>query len=389
MMTVYAFFAGKAERWGKDMMSLWENLNICPHLNYLELLCHSSGELLSISSLKIWGDIQKPCNDMAYLLVHTGDTLEAWNYGVSVVWINPNQVQVSTMEEVVKTLSTYISSGPDWPYALAQLYKGSSHMPLPKDKHLGILPQGKAEESPYGHISQLKVCQLLSTGLQVVYPVGLNGDDEPVTTTLPEPLHSSASITTNEHPYMRIIIPPPPLEEPVCTALPVDEVHTIAAANSPKTPPKPIVSIVAEVNDLLTQAMADTSSCEPEHSPIGKVTTVEAVASPPQKSEASPQPVDTSSQASMEEAETSLEGLPANVSPITTAYSSRSASPSVDPMELQTNANRATNNMLHLKRSTDLKRQRVIWELGVLLHQSEVDEATSAAKASRPFMGGP
>ena len=82
----------------------------------------------------------------------------------------------------------------------------------------------------------------------------------------------------------------------------------------------------------------------------------------------------------MEEAEASLEGLPANVSTTAAAYS-RSASPSVDPMELQTDANTATDNMLHLKRSTDLKRQRVIWELGVLLHQSEVNEATSVAKA--------
>ena len=124
------------------------------------------------------------------------------------------------------TVHAYISSGPDWHYALVQLYKGSSHTPLPKDKHLGILPQGKAEESPYGWISQLEVCQLLSTGPRVVYPVGLNGNDEPVTTTLPELLHSSASVTTNEHPYMRINIPPPPLEEPECTTLPVDEVHT-------------------------------------------------------------------------------------------------------------------------------------------------------------------
>ena len=100
-MTEYAFFARKAERWGKDMMSLWGSLNICPCLNYLELPCHSSGELLSISNLKIRGDIQEPCNDMAYLLVCTGDTLEAWNYGVSLVWINPNQVQASTMEEAV------------------------------------------------------------------------------------------------------------------------------------------------------------------------------------------------------------------------------------------------------------------------------------------------
>ena len=83
----------------------------------------------------------------------------------------------------------------------------------------------------------------------------------------------------------------------------------------------------------------------------------------------------------MEEAETSNEGLPANISPIATAYSSGSASPSVDPMELRTDANRAADNIFHLKRFTDLKRQRVIWELGVLLHQSEVDEATSVAKA--------
>ena len=287
------------------------------------------------------GGTQEPHNNMPYLLVCTGDTLEAWNYGVSLVWINPNQVRVSTMEEVVRTLSAYISSRPDWLYALAQLYKGSSHTPLPKDKHLGVLPQGKAEESPYGWIGQLEICQLLSAGPWVVYPVGLNGDNEPVATTLPEPLHSSASVTTNRHPYMRIDIPLPPLEEPECTASPVDEVHTIPAANSPKTPPKPRVSIAAEVNDLLTWVMADVSSCKSEHSPIGKVTTVEVVTSPPWKSEASPWPVNTSSQASMEEAETSLEALPANISLITAAYSSGSASPSVDPTELWTDTNRA------------------------------------------------
>ena len=76
-------------------------------------------------------------------------------------------------------------------------------------------------------------------------------------TTLPEPLHSSASITTNEHPYMRIDFPTPPPEEPEHTTLPLGEAHTIPAANSPKTPPKPRISIATEVNDLLTQAMAD------------------------------------------------------------------------------------------------------------------------------------
>ena len=173
---------------------------------------------------------------MAYLLVCTGNASEAQNYGISLVWISPHQVWVSTMEEAVGTLSAYISSGPDWPYALVQLYEGSSHTPLPRDKHLGVLPQGKVEESPYGQISQLEVCQLLSAGPRVVYPVGLNGNDEPVMITLPELLHSGASITTNKHPYMGIDIPTPPPEEPEHTTSPLGKVHTIPTANSPKPP---------------------------------------------------------------------------------------------------------------------------------------------------------
>ena len=234
--TEHAFFARGVERWRKDVIHLWGSLNICPHLNHLELPHHSLEELHSICKLKVWGNIQEPCSNIAYLLVCTGDNLEAQDHGMSLVWVSPNQVQVPTMEEVVGTLSAYISSGPNWPYALAQLYGGSSHTPLPKDKHLGILPQGKAEGSPYEKISQLEVCQFLSTRPQVVYPVGLNGTNEPVTTTLPEQLHSSASVITYEHPYMRIDIPPPPLEELGHPTLLVDEVNTIAATKFTQTP---------------------------------------------------------------------------------------------------------------------------------------------------------
>ena len=103
--------------------------------------------------------------------------------------------------------------------------------------------------------------------------------------------------------------------------------------------------------------------------------------SPPQKSDVSLQPIDTSSQASIKEAEASLEDIPTNISPIAVAYSSRSVTPLVDPSELWANANRAIDNLLHLKRSIDIKRQRAIWELGVMLHQNESLEATSVAAA--------
>ena len=108
-----------------------------------------------------------------------------------------------------------------------------------------------------------------------------------------------------------------------------------------------------------------------------------ATTSPPQKLEVTVPPVSTSSQASMEEAEGSLEDIPANISLIATIHSSRSVSPLLDPSELQANANRAIDNMLHLKRSLDIRRQRATGELGAMLHQNKSQGATliTAAKA--------
>ena len=213
-MTEYSFFAEKADRWGKDMASLWGNLNICPQLYHLELPCHSQVELFSISSLKVWGNIQKPHHDIAYLLVWVENTMKDRHYDISLVWVNPNQVRAATMEEAAEKLTTCTSSGTNWPYALVQLYKGPYHAPLPKDKHLGILPQGKAEETPCGQISQLKVCQLLAASPLVIYPIGLNGHDEPFITTLPEPLDSGISLIVSKDIYLGIDIPSPPVEEP-------------------------------------------------------------------------------------------------------------------------------------------------------------------------------
>ena len=60
MMTEFAFFASKEDRWGDNMRGLWGNLNIYPHLDYLELPYHTSKELLSISHLKVWGTLRSP-----------------------------------------------------------------------------------------------------------------------------------------------------------------------------------------------------------------------------------------------------------------------------------------------------------------------------------------
>ena len=138
---------------------------------------------------------------------------------------------------------------------------------------------------------------------------------------------------------------------------------------------------MAEVNDLLNQGMTDNYNCESEHSATGKEAATEADMPPPQKTEVPAPPLDTSSQASVEEVETSLESNPLNIYPTTAAYSSHSDSPTVDLTGLQEDANLAANYMFSVRRSLDLKRQQAIWEFEALLHQQEAEEATDNEKA--------
>ena len=213
----------------------------------------------------------------------------------------------------------------------------------------------------------------------MIYPSGLNRHDKPIITTLPEPLSSGKSIIANEHSYLEIDISFK--REPDTKALLIGEASIVLKTAPPKSSPEPKCSMATVVDNLLTQAMADTSSSESEQSYPEKTATVTATTSPPHRSEVTTPPADTSSQASIEEAEGSLEDVPTNISLIETAYSSGSISPPMDLSEVPTNANKAIDNMLHLKGTLNAKRQRAAWEIGALVCQIEAQESASVIEA--------
>ena len=341
-MTEFKFFANREERWGDSMRALWGNLSICPILDHVDLPYHMVGELLSISCLKVWGDNQKPQDGMAYLLVKEEDASEIEGYGMALVWISPHQAWASTMAGALEIQSTCASS--EW-------------------------------------ISQLEVCQLLSAGPWVIYPVGLNGGDQSVTIDLPGLLHGGSSVTTDEHPYMKIDIPSPTLEEQDDANPPLGRGHTTQAIAMPKTPWKPRVTLMAEVVELLTWGITEDYDREPEHSATEKELATEADISPPLKMEVPALPLDTSSQASVPETEASIESNPVPNSPTAVASSSCSDSPTHDLFELQTDASLAVNHMLSIKRSSDLDRQRAIWDFEASLCQWEDERAATNEKA--------
>ena len=105
------------------------------------------------------------------------------------------------------------------------------------------------------------------------------------------------------------------------------------------------------------------------------------IMTPHQKPEGLLQAVNTSSQARVEEAEASLEDIPANISPIAAISKSGSISPLVDLTDLWTNANRTLDDLLNTKGSIDARRQKAVWELGIILCQNESQVATSIKEA--------
>ena len=85
--------------------------------------------------------------------------------------------------------------------------------------------------------------------------MGLNGGDQSVTFDLPGPLHGGSSVTTDEHPYMKIDIPSPTLEEQDGANPPLGRGHATQAVAMHKTPWKPRIILMPEVGELLTRGM--------------------------------------------------------------------------------------------------------------------------------------
>ena len=123
------------------------------------------------------------------------------------------------------------------------------------------------------------------------------------------------------------------------------------------------------------------SSCGSKHSSPRRPIPVAVPTTPLRKPEGLSWPVDTSSQASTEVAEASLEDIPTSISPIVAVSRTGSVTLPVDTVGLQANVNKALEDLLTTKASIDACRQRAIWELGIALCQNESQAVESIKQA--------
>ena len=264
MMSKFEFFFKDPGWWGKTYASLGGCLDICPPLDQLHLASETYPELSSLTSLRAWGDMEKSCSNMAYLVVSAEDeVMSDREYGLSTVWADLFQARVFTVKEVVQQLTALVSSGHNWPYVLVQLNEDTHHVPLPKEGHQGIMTEGGTNSATCGQVSQLEVHQLLSSGPQVVYLMGLNGCEAPVIALLPKSLARDTTLLGGKPTYQKVSIPQPTPVGHEPKVLPHSSHSSPIQMPSPIKAPTPKVereiSMTMEVRELLSQAVLDTS----------------------------------------------------------------------------------------------------------------------------------
>ena len=337
-MANYAFFFQELWSVGEGLFITLGALKHLPPVTAVSYHFPTQLELLSLTNLKAWEDAENFCSDITFFLVSTEEEVTGDRmYGLSTVWVNHYQARVPTVEESVRELTALASSGSNWPYTLVWLNGDTHHVSLPREGHLGILPEGGTNSTACRRISQLEVCQLLSLGLQVVYLVGLNGHEVPLITPLPKSLANGTSLTGGKSVYLKVDIPQSIAEESDQKASTPGKCPSILMASPVKaTPPKleREVSMTMEVRELLSWVMLDTSGHMSGNSTPKRPNPVVILTPPPHKLRDPSGLVDTSSQVSApddaEMAEASLEEIPTGTSPTAETPEPSGAAPPTD-----------------------------------------------------------
>ena len=128
---------------------------------------------------------------------------------------------------------------------------------------LSIQVMGGTGSTACRRVSQLQVCQLLSSGSQVVYPQGLNGCEVPLITSPLEPMAKRINLLSGKPIYLKVDIPQSNMEGPELKAPPLSSHSPSSSIASPVRPPAPKaegeVSMTMEVRELISQVELDTS----------------------------------------------------------------------------------------------------------------------------------
>ena len=135
-----------------------------------------AGITATLSQMMAWGDVEKPWQDMAFLLIMLGIT--TWYkrlFSFVAVWVHPCQAHYTTLADVAHKLVLLMDSSTDWVHAFVQLNEVLSHAPLSSIGHISTMTDGAPSTDAHGQLQQPQMHKLLQCKDLVVCPEGLNG----------------------------------------------------------------------------------------------------------------------------------------------------------------------------------------------------------------------
>ena len=144
-------------------------------------------QLITLSQVGAWGNIEKPMWDMAFLLKAPSIAIGYERvFGLSLVWAHLHLACFPTLPEVAHKLVLLADINKDWPYAFIQLNDDVAHVPLSHEGHISAMMDAMPSANAHSQLHQYQVCKLLQQREKVVCPEGLNGDMEALQFTFPE-----------------------------------------------------------------------------------------------------------------------------------------------------------------------------------------------------------
>ena len=174
----------------------------------------------------------------------------------------PYQARAPTMEEAVNSWPHYPPLGLTGPMPWCS-WTGTPAMHHSLGRGTWASWWRGTSRATCRRVSQLEVCQLLSSGSQVVYPVGLNGCEVPVIAFPPGSQAKGVNLLRDKSIYLKVDILQSIAEGPELKALPLSSHSSSILITSPIRPPPPKVegeiSMTMEVRELLSWAVLDTS----------------------------------------------------------------------------------------------------------------------------------
>ena len=180
-MSEFSLLCTDPTLWDPTTSAMGWSLDFCPEVTQFQVHTITQGQLTALSQVGVWGDTEKPHQDMAFLLIMLSLAVGCkWVFGLTAVWMQSHQVCLPTLADSAQMLLLLADDGANLPYAYIRMNNPVAHMLLSSKGHTGIMTGNLPSQNACSCLHQLCMWQLLQCRRQVVCQDGLNGGLEPL-----------------------------------------------------------------------------------------------------------------------------------------------------------------------------------------------------------------